>query len=82
MQGQDEETKTEYVKIFFRECLLVSFVKVFFFSFFSFLPKEVSGADAGVEEERIPYNEGYRRSIDPVTLEDINELMLEIEAAT
>ncbi|KAL8787196.1 MAG: hypothetical protein Q9195_007887 [Heterodermia aff. obscurata] len=51
MQGRDNATKTEYVRIFF-------------------------------EEERIPYNEGYERAVEPVTLEDINELMLEIAAAT
>ncbi|CAF9925020.1 MAG: hypothetical protein HETSPECPRED_005723 [Heterodermia speciosa] len=51
MQGQDNDTKTEYVRILF-------------------------------EEERIPYKEGWRRSVKPVTLADINQLMLEIEAAT
>ncbi|KAL8961904.1 MAG: hypothetical protein Q9193_001609 [Seirophora villosa] len=50
MQGQDKETKTEYVKILFRE-------------------------------ERIPFNEGYKRSNVTITNEDLGKIAGDVAIA-
>ncbi|KAL8676890.1 MAG: hypothetical protein Q9224_007243, partial [Gallowayella concinna] len=51
MRGQNVETKTDFVEVFFRE-------------------------------ERIPFNEGWRRSNHTTTLGDLGELGMKIAAAT
>lgn len=67
MQGNFEETKTEYVQILFRK------LNTLLRTFFAFLTlTQFTG------EERIPFNEGYKRSNVSISTTDLGRISNEI----
>ena len=71
MQGQDRETRTEYVQILFRQSRFLTdglsvFVRL----------TKIAG------EERIPFNEGYKRSNVTITPGDLGDMVTKIAAAS
>ena len=70
MRGQDRETKTKYVQILFRELRFLVGISYAFL-----MLTQTTG------EERIPFNEGYKRSNVTITLEDLGQIFEEVAAA-